>query len=180
MWHILINQIKFLQSDILRWKITCLRDFFYSFFEQAIWATVLYRVSRILFLIEFPILKYFLRFIAFLLYKFSDIVLGAAIPPSAEIGPGFYLGHTGCIRIHQEMKAGKNLSLGTGVILGQKGLGIKGAPCLGDDVYIGVGAKILGPVHIGNNVRIGANAVVISDLPDGVTAVGVPARIHKR
>lgn len=49
-------------------------------------------------------------------------------------------------------------------------------PVLGDNVEIGVGAKVLGRIHIGNNVKIGANAVVIRDVPDGATAVGVPAR----
>lgn len=174
-----MDQIKFLRSDIYRWEIKSFRDYFYSFFEQAIWATVLYRVSRILFLMNIPILKYFLRFAAFLLYKFSDIVLGAAIPASAEIGPGFYIGHCGCIRIHQDLKAGKNLSIGTGVIIGQKGLGTKGVPYIGDNVYIGVGAKLLGPIHIGNDAKIGANAVVVIDLPDAVTAVGVPAKIQQ-
>ncbi len=180
MYKKITSQIRFLQSDLSRWKIKIPRDFFYSFFEQALWATVLYRASRILFLTKIPILNYFLRFGAFLLYKFSDIVLGAAIPPSADIGPGFYIGHCGCIRLHHDLKAGKNLSIGTGVIIGQKGLGINGVPCLGDNVYIGVGAKVLGPIRIGNDVKIGANAVVVKDLPDAVTAIGVPAQIYNK
>ena len=103
--------------------------------------------------------------------------MGAALEAQSEIGPGLYLGHTGAIRIHPEVKAGKNLSLGPCVIIGQRGVGKTGVPILGDDVYIGVGAKILGNVRIGNNVKIGANAVVLEDVPDNVTAVGVPARI---
>jgi serine O-acetyltransferase len=176
----LMDQLFFLHSDIRRWKLQSVRDYFYAFFEQAIWATILYRIARMIFLMDFPVLKIFLRLLAFFLYKFSDIVLGTAIPASVEIGPGLYIGHSGCIRLHHEVKAGNNLSMGTGVIIGQKGFGTSGAPCLGDNVYIGVGAKVLGPIHIGNAVKIGANAVVISDLPDGVTAVGVPAKIHNK
>jgi len=61
--------------------------------------------------------------------------------------------------------------------LGTKGMGAQGVPALGNNVYVGVGAKILGNVRIGNNVKIGANAVVVHDVPDEVTVVGVPAQI---
>jgi len=75
--------------------------------------------------------------------------------------------------------AGKNLSIGPCTILGEKGRGVGGAPMIGDDVYIGTGVKILGAIKIGNNVKIGANAVVLRDIPDGATAVGIPAKVVK-
>jgi serine O-acetyltransferase len=59
-------------------------------------------------------------------------------------------------------------------------VGNKGVAVIGDNVYIGVGAKILGNISIGNNVKIGANAVVVSNIPDGATAVGIPAKIIAR
>ena len=74
---------------------------------------------------------------------------------------------------------GKNFSIGPGVIIGQKGLGAQGVPVIGDDVYVGTGAKILGPVTLGHHVNIGANAVVVKDISDGSTAVGIPAKIIK-
>ena len=83
------------------------------------------------------------------------------------------------IRVHPKTKAGKNLSIGPGVILGEKGLGGKGAPQLGNNVYLGVGSKILGDVKIGNDVKVGANAVVVKNIPDGAVAVGVPAKVIK-
>ena len=172
-------QLAYLRADLKRWNISSLKEVFYAVFESGIWVTIFYRLSRFLFLIDIPIIKIPLRLCAFLLFKLNEI-LGCAIRPGCDIGPGLYIGHTGIIRIHPEVKAGKNLSIGQQVTIGTKGLGVKGAPVLGDNVYIGVGAKVLGPIKIGNNVRIGANAVVITDVPDDCTAVGVPAKIIKR
>jgi len=179
MWTKVFKQFQWLIHDLNRWSCHSLKDAFYIFFEQGVWATVLYRFSRALFLIDIPIIKIILRLLGFFMMKFSEVFLGAAIKPEADIGPGLYLGHTGVIRVHPKTKAGKNLSIGAGVILGEKGLGGKGAPTLGNNVFTGAGSKILGNVKIGNDVKIGANAVVVKDIPDGATAVGVPAKVIK-
>ncbi len=173
----ILNQFRYLMSDLKRWKCASAKDVFYAVFEQGVWATIFYRLSRALFLVDIPVVKILLRLASFFLMKFSEYFLGAAIKPEADIGPGLYIGHTGLIRIHPKVKAGKNLSIGPGIILGEKGLGEGGAPCLGDHVYVGTGSKILGSVKIGNNVKIGANAVVVKNIPDGATAVGVPAKV---
>jgi len=173
----MIEQLKFLALDLKRWKITSIKDLFYMIFEQAIWGTVFYRISRALFLIDVPIVKIFLRLIAFFIFKFSESILGVAIRPATEIGPGLYIGHAGMVMVNDEVKAGKNLSIGPGVLIGMRGGGSLGAPVIGDDVYIGVGAKILGKITVGNNVRIGANSVVVGNVPDNVTMFGVPAKI---
>lgn len=174
-----LQQFAYLVQDMKRWKCSSVKDVFYYIFEQGIWVTIFYRIGRALFLIDIPVIKIFLRFLGFILMKFSEIVLGATIRPAVDIGPGLYIGHTGLIRIHPEAKIGKNLSIGPGTILGEKGLGGKGAPQLGDNVYLGVGCKILGDVKIGSNAKIGANAVVVKDIPEGGVAVGVPARVIK-
>ena len=172
-----LEQMSYLGADLKRWKCASIKDLFYMIFEQAVWATIIYRVSRMLFLINIPVLKFFLRLIGFFLMKFSEYFLGAVIKPEADIGPGLFISHTGIIRVHPKTTAGKNLSITVGVILGEKGLGGKGAPIIGDNVFLGAGAKVLGTLRIGNNARIGANAVVTRDIPVDVTAVGVPARI---
>jgi serine O-acetyltransferase len=64
-------------------------------------------------------------------------------------------------------------------LIGTRGGGNKGVPIIGNNVYIGVGAKILGGIRIGDGAKIGANAVVLCDIPDGATAVGIPAKILK-
>jgi len=173
----MISQIEFLFVDLKRWKYSSIKDLFYMFFEQAIWGTIFYRISRALFLIDIPVLKIFIRIISFFIFKFSESIFGVAIRPGTEIGPGLYIGHAGMVMINEEVKAGKNLSIGPGVLIGLRGGGSLGAPVIGDDVYIGVGSKILGKITIGNNVRIGANSVVVGNVPSNVTMFGVPAKI---
>jgi len=173
------SQVRFLIVDLGRWKYSSPKDFFYYIFETGIWATILYRIGRMLFLINIPLLKYILRFAAYIIAKFSEICFGVTMPPGINIGPGLYIGHAGMIRIHPDVKIGTNLSIGHEVTIGTRGVGHKGAPTLGDNVYIGVGAKILGNIKVGSNVKIGANSVVITDLPNDVTVVGVPAKIVK-
>ncbi len=171
------EQIKFLGLDLKRWSRDNKKDYFYNIFEFGIWATILYRISRMLFLLDIPVVKIVFRLISFFIFKLSEILFKVSIPASVDIGPGLYIGHISCIFFHHTVKTGKNLSIGQGVTIGTKGVGHKGTPVIGDNVYIGTGAKVLGDINIGNNVKIGANAVVICDIPDNSTAVGIPARI---
>lgn len=177
----MIEQFKYLREDLKRWEVRSPKDFFYACFELGILATILYRISRALFLIRISILKLICRIVAFLIDKFLEVFLSISLAAGTDIGPGLYIGHTGVIRIHPDVKAGKNLSIGQLVTIGTKGPGYdQGVPVVGDNVYIGVGAKVLGAIKIGNNVKIGANAVVLSDIPDNCTAVGIPAKVVKR
>ncbi len=100
------------------------------------------------------------------------------IPPAVRIGSGIFIGHFGDIVIHGCVILGANCNISQGVTIGQSSRGpYKGTPILGDNVFIGPGAKIFGRIHIGNNVAIGANCVVTRDIPDNAVVVGVPARI---
>jgi serine O-acetyltransferase len=82
--------------------------------------------------------------------------------------------------INGGVKGGKNIVIESGVVIGAARNGIPvQVPILGDDVFIGAGAKVLGGIKVGNNVRIGANAVVVHDVPDGATVVGIPAKVIK-
>lgn len=173
----MIEQFKFLLMDLKKWKCSSIKSLFYLIFEQAIWGTVFYRISRALFLINIPVIKIFLRLIAFFIFKFSESIFSVSIPPATEIGPGLYIGHVGLIMLNDQVKAGKNFSIGPGVLIGMRGGGSLGAPVIGDDVYVGVGAKILGNITVGNNVRIGANSVVVGNVPNNVTMFGVPAKV---
>lgn len=92
---------------------------------------------------------------------------------SAEIGPGLTISH-GYGTILTADRIGRNLWVHQGVTIGfEYG---RGRPTIGDDVFVGAGAKILGPIHVGDGARIGANAVVVKDVPAGATMGGVPAR----
>lgn len=100
---------------------------------------------------------------------------GIEISRSAKIGPGLYIGHYGGITISGLAKIGKNVNISQLVTIGVSGLGEKkGAPTIGDNVYIAPGAKLFGNIKIGNNVKIGANAVIHRDIPDNAIAVLEP------
>lgn len=89
-------------------------------------------------------------------------------------GPGLSIRHYGCIVVNDKVRVGKNCILHTGTNIGDK----DGCPLIGDDVYIGPGAKIFGPITIANGVKIGANAVVTKSVTkEGASVAGVPAKI---
>jgi len=108
----------------------------------------------------------------------SRFLTGIEIHPGAKIGRRFFIDHGSGVVIGETTEIGEDCLLYQGVVLGgvslEKG---KRHPTLEDNVVIGAGAVVLGPVRIGKGARIGAGAVVINDVPEGATAVGVPARI---
>jgi serine O-acetyltransferase len=106
--------------------------------------------------------------------KLNTVFGGCLIGRGAEFGPGFVLIHSMGVVINGQVKGGSNILIEHQVTIGAER---RHSPCLGDDVFIGAGAKIIGGVVIGSHVRIGANAVVLDDVPDNCTAVGVPARV---
>ena len=119
------------------------------------------------------------RKIIVLRYRFWSIVCQCEIDLRCSIGGGLLLTHPNGIVVHPDVVIGPNCLIFQQVTLGLGG-SIPGVPHIGGHVDIGAGAKILGGVTIGNHVRIGANAVVLSNVPEGATAVGVPARIIQR
>lgn len=125
-----------------------------------------------------PALKWWLYWIARLMLRRLKYRMGISIPFRAKIGSGFYIGHFGGIIVNQDAVIGKNCNISSGVIIGQANRGAyKGCPVLGDNVYIGPGAKIFGAVRIGDNAAIGANCVVTRDVPDNAVVAGVPGRV---
>ncbi len=130
-------------------------------------ATLLYRISHGLSKSRIPALPGILSRLNLVLYGFD-------IPPSVEIGPGLYIPHpVGTVVMARRL--GANVSLISSITIGMRN--VHGFPIIGDGVFIGAGARILGDITIGDNANIGANAVVVKDIPAGATAVGVPARI---
>ena len=105
---------------------------------------------------------------------------GIEIHPGAKIGSCLFIDHGMGVVIGETTVIGDNCLLYQGVTLGGTGKDKgKRHPTLGDNVMVGAGAKVLGPINIGNNVKVAANAVVLKDIPDNCTAVGVPARIAR-
>jgi serine O-acetyltransferase len=130
----------------------------------------------------FTVSRPWLRFLAYpvarLMLMRVTYKLGISIPYRTKIGPGFYIGHFGGIVVNHAAVIGRNCNISQGVTIGQANRGSReGTPTIGDNVYIGPGAKIVGAVRIGNNVAIGANCVVTADVPDNGVVVGVPGRV---
>jgi len=119
-----------------------------------------------------------LRWLARFIAHISRWLTGIEIHPGATIGRRFFIDHGMGVVIGETAVIGDDCTLYHGVTLGgtswEKG---KRHPSLGNNVVIGAGAKVLGPVHVGDGGRIGSNSVVVKDVPEGATMVGVPARV---
>ncbi|MGB8298140.1 MAG: serine acetyltransferase [Polyangia bacterium] len=107
---------------------------------------------------------------------FIEATSGIILPREAQLGKDFHLVHAGNTKIHPQSVIGDRVGIMHDVTLGTTPDGC-GVPTIGDDVFIGAGAKILGAVKIGDRARVAANSLVISDVPPDTTAIGVPARI---
>lgn len=100
------------------------------------------------------------------------IAWGIDLPRAAKIGPGLYIGHFGGITISRAAIIGRDCNLSQGITIGVSGTADKaGVPVIGDDVYIAPGARLFGPITVGSNVKIGANAVIYKDVPDNAVVV---------
>ena len=119
-----------------------------------------------------------LSFVAYWLQGLGLRRAGAEIHPAAQIGPGFCLVHSGGIVIGDRARIGAHFICFQNVTVGDSGRG-DGQPTLGDWVTASAGAKILGGIEVGSGATIGANAVLLRDVPAGGVAVGIPARIAK-
>ncbi len=138
-------------------------------FSDGSTAQILYRAMRFC-------QTHHLKPLAVILYRLNAVISHVVIGRGADFGPGLVILHSIGIVVNSNVRAGKNLVMEHGVTIGaEKNL----SPVLGDNVFIGAGAKIIGPVHVGSDVKIGANAVVTKDVPDGATVVGIPARVIK-
>jgi serine O-acetyltransferase len=115
----------------------------------------------------------FLMPLALFFQHFNRIYNGCVIGVKFEAKSGFVLMHPIGVVINSKTQMGNNITVESGVVIGsEKGF----SPCLGSNIFIGAGAKIIGNVTIGSNVKIGANAVVVKDVPDNCTALGIPAK----
>ena len=147
---------------------------------QGFWAMVVYRFGRWRYGVRPAMVRKFFSLIYHVLFKFVQIITGIQMPCEVDVGRNFVIDHFGGIIISGYAKFGDNCRVRNGVVIGLRRIEEKSAPIIGNNVDIGVGAKLLGPIRIGDNVEIGANAVVVCDVPDNSIAVGVPAVVRPR
>ena len=133
-------------------------------------ALLCYRYSHWVLKLRIPVVRQLLMIPALFWQRFNQLFLGVFISPDAEIGKGLVI-HTPQGVYIPPVKIGEGATFQSGVLIGS------GCRSVGDNVYFGAGCKIVGDVTIGNNVVIVANSVVLTDIPDNTTIMGVPARI---
>lgn len=137
-------------------------------------AMIHYRIAHFLYEKKFFFLA---RFIS----QFARFLTGIEIHPGAKIGKGFFIDHGMGVVIGETTEIGDNVTLYQGVTLGGTGKDKgKRHPTIGNNVMVGSGAKILGPIYIGDNCKVGANAVVLKDIPANSTVVGIPGKVVQR
>lgn len=166
-----VSALKLIVSDIQRFE-NKKSAFISASFPVLFWFRIgswFYRKNRLTRITGIPI---------YLIYKFHKLLSGIQIPLCTSIGPGFRIFHYNCIILSQESVIGSNCSIHQGVTIGRCFNGCNaGCPIIGDNVVIFAGAKIIGKVRIGNNAVIGANAVVVKDVPDNCVVAGMPAKV---
>jgi serine O-acetyltransferase len=148
--------------------------------RQGLWAMAVFRFGRWRYRVRPAALRKPLSLAYRLLKLAVQITTGIDLPCETRVGRRLVIEHFGGIVVSGDTVIGDDVRLRQGVTLGLRRTGLPGAPVIGHRVDIGAGAKILGPVHIGDDAVIGANAVVLCDVPAGALAVGIPARIRQR
>jgi serine O-acetyltransferase len=150
-------------------------------FDPALWAIGCYRLGNWLHVTRpFILVRLPLKVVSYFANKWCEVFMEMCIDVQATIGPGLYIGHIGGVHINPQAVLGKNCDLAHRVTIGASSMGREGAPVLGDEVYIGTGATLIGRIKVGSGAKIAANTLVISNIPAGATVMGVPGRIIMR
>jgi len=147
-------------------------------FRPTIWVIAIYRLRNWVYVANPPwLIRTPLRVICVLANMFFEVFMAMEISPRASIGGGLCIGHVGGLVISKDAVIGRNFDVGQRVTIGASAGGREGAPTIGDNVYIGIGATVTGKIRIGNGAKISANTLVINDVPEGATVMGVPGRV---
>jgi serine O-acetyltransferase len=149
--------------------------------NPAVWAIGWYRLGNWIHTSKpFIIIRIPLKLISYVGNKWCEVFMEMCIDPQASIGPGFYIGHIGGVHINPGAVLGSNCDLAHRVTIGTSAMGRQGAPVLGNNVYIGTGATLVGKIKVGDGAKIAANSLVITNVPAGATVMGVPGRVISR
>jgi serine O-acetyltransferase len=148
--------------------------------RHGFWVLVVYRFGRWRYGIRSRPVRVPFSFLYKVMKFVSEMLLGVELPCEAVIGRRLVIEHVGGIVISGDAVFGDDCVIRNGVTVGLRNRGLAGSPRIGNRVDIGAGAKLLGSIHIGDDCAIGANAVVLCDVPSGSIAVGIPARVLPR
>ena len=146
--------------------------------NRALWAMALYRFGRWSMVLRFAPLRWATGKIYGLCTVFAPVVTGVAIDRRMTVGKGFHIVHPGMVLIHPNATFGDNCGVMHGVTVGAAMNDPAGVPRVGNRVFIGAHATLLGPIAVGDGARIAANSLVVTDVPAGALAIGVPAKVY--
>lgn len=148
--------------------------------RQGLWVMAVYRFGRWRYRFKRRIVRAPLSFLYKVSFKLIQIVTGIELPCEANVGRRLRIDHFGGVIISGDVSLGDDVVIRNGVSIGLRRTGVRGSPRIGNRVDIGAGAKILGSITIGDYTTIGANAVVLEDVPPDSVVVGIPARTIPR
>jgi len=149
--------------------------------NPALWAISVYRLGNWLYVDKpSPLIALPLKVVFLFANLFCEVVMEMHLDCQATIGPGLYIAHIGGVHINPAAVLGKNCDIAHRVTIGASAMGRQGVPVLGDEVYVGTGATLVGKIKIGSGAKIAANTLVITNVPEGATVMGVPGRIIMR
>jgi serine O-acetyltransferase len=159
--------------DFRRYRVTADPALRTVFLTQGFWASSVYRLSRAALLrtrLARPLIA--------LAQKFIEVITGISLPPQGEIGEGLYIGHYGSIIVSPASRIGHNCSLAQNVTVGLAGTGEhRGAPVIGNRVFVGAHSIIVGRITVGDDAVICAGSVVMRSVPARAVVMGNPARV---
>ncbi len=150
--------------------------------NQGLWALLQYRLASAVYRsrMNTPAKTVLLKALA-VWRKLIEMFTGISIPHTARIGPGMLFPHTGTITINGNAVIGRNCIVAHGVTIGSSGRGEKsGTPVIGDNVFIGTNAVVIGKIVVGDHARVAPNSLVIDNVAERTTVMGVPATVYAR
>lgn len=148
--------------------------------RQGLWVMAVFRFGQWRYRVRPALLRKPLSLLYKVLRTGCQMLTGVELPCETRVGRRLRIEHFGGIVVSGDAVIGDDVVLRQGVTIGLRRTGERGAPRIGNRVDIGAGAKILGPISVGDDAVIGANAVVLGDVPPGTLAVGIPAVIRAR
>lgn len=172
-----MNVFQLIYSDYKKYKKYGSNFLSILFLTQGFWASMQYRIANFIFRnVNLPVLRQLLLVLCLIWQKLIELSTGISIPASVQIGHSLYIGHFGNIIINANSSIGNNCNISQGVTIGVSGRNSKrGVPIIGDNVYLGVNAVIIGKIKVEDNVLIAANSLINKDVEMNSVMMGVPA-----
>lgn len=172
-----MNVFQLIYSDYKKYKKYGSNFLSILFLTQGFWASMQYRIANFIFRnVNLPVLRQLLLVLCLIWQKLIELSTGISIPASVQIGHSLYIGHFGNIIINANSSIGNNCNISQGVTIGVSGRNSKrGVPIIGDNVYLGVNAVIIGKIMVEDNVLIAANSLINKDVEMNSVMMGVPA-----